>query len=134
LAQSRRDIKSFLLDQRKIAGLGNIYASEAMFRARLHPMRRSNTLTRREAAALTRAIRDVLRAAIHNRGTSFSDFIDSDGEPGKHQDFLHVFQREGEKCRRCDATIRRVRQGNRSTYFCPRCQGVRERRKERLIP
>lgn len=136
LAQSRRDIKSFLLDQRKVAGLGNIYVCEAMFRARLHPMRRSNTVTRREAAGLTRAIREVLQAAIHHRGTSFSDFIDSDGKPGENQDFLHVFQREGEKCRRCAATIRRVRQGNRSTYFCPRCQGgmAGERTKEGLIP
>jgi formamidopyrimidine-DNA glycosylase len=122
LSQSRKDIKSFLLDQRKIAGLGNIYACEAMFQARLHPMRRSNTIARREALGLTCAIRGVLRAAIRHRGTSISDFVDSDGKPGEHQDFLHVFQREGEKCRRCDAIIRRVRQGNRSTYFCPRCQ------------
>lgn len=122
LAQSRREIKSFLLDQRKIAGLGNIYVCEAMFRAHLNPTRRSNTVARREAAALTRAIREVLRAAIRHRGTSFSDFIDSDGKPGEHQDFLHVFQREGERCRRCGATIRRARQRNRSTYFCPRCQ------------
>ncbi|MBZ5496435.1 MAG: bifunctional DNA-formamidopyrimidine glycosylase/DNA-(apurinic or apyrimidinic site) lyase [Acidobacteriia bacterium] len=125
LAQSRREIKSFLLDQHKIAGLGNIYVCEAMFRARVHPTRRCDTFTRREAVSLARAIREVLRAAIRNRGTSFSDFMDSDGEPGAHQDFLHVFQREGEKCRRCRATIVRMRQGNRSTYYCPRCQNGR---------
>ncbi len=125
LAQSRREIKSFLLDQRKIAGLGNIYVCEAMFRARVHPGRRCHTLTRREAAALARAIRAVLRTAIQNRGTSFSDYIDADGEPGAHQDFLHVFQREGERCRRCSATIVRMRQANRSTYYCPRCQDGR---------
>jgi formamidopyrimidine-DNA glycosylase len=122
LAKTRRDLKSFLLDQQRIAGLGNIYVCEAMFRARVHPARRCNTLTRQEAAALTRAIRAVLTAAVRHRGTSFSDFMDSDGAPGAHQDFLRVFQREGEKCRRCRATIKRMRQGNRSTYFCPRCQ------------
>jgi len=122
LIHTRRDLKSFLLDQRKIAGLGNIYVCEALYRARLHPERRSNTATRKEAAALARAVREVVRKAVENRGTSFSDFIDSDGEPGAHQDFLHVFYREGEKCRRCRATIARIRQGNRSTYFCPRCQ------------
>jgi formamidopyrimidine-DNA glycosylase len=122
LAQSKRDLKSFLLDQQKIAGLGNIYVSEAMFRARIHPARRCHTVTRREAAALTRSIREVLLQAIRNRGTSFSDFMDSDRQPGGHQDFLQVFQREGKKCCRCRATIARMKQGNRSTYFCPRCQ------------
>jgi formamidopyrimidine-DNA glycosylase len=122
LAKTRRDLKSFLLDQQRIAGLGNIYVCEAMFRARVHPARRCNTLSRREAAALVQAIREVLTAAVRHRGTSFSDFKDSDGAPGAHQEFLHVFQREGEKCRRCRATIGRMRQGSRSTYFCPRCQ------------
>jgi formamidopyrimidine-DNA glycosylase len=133
LSRSRRELKSFLLDQSKIAGVGNIYACEALFRARLHPARRCNTLSLREAAALTRATRQVLQAAIDHRGTSFSDFRDSDGELGEHQDFLRVFQREGEPCRRCRATIRRLRQANRSTYFCPRCQSERtgSQRKER---
>ncbi len=123
LAKTRRDLKSFLLDQQRIAGLGNIYVCEAMFRARVHPARRCDTLTRREATALAQAIREVLGEAVRHRGTSFSDFMDSDGEPGAHQGFLRVFQREGEKCRRCHATIARMKQGNRSTYFCPRCQG-----------
>ncbi len=132
LRKSRRELKSFLLDQHRIAGLGNIYACEALFRARLHPARRCDTVSRREAAALTRAVGAVLRAAIRHRGTTFSDFVDSDGEYGGHQDFLRVFQREGKKCRRCRATIRRMRQANRSTYFCPRCQdgGLRGKGKE----
>jgi formamidopyrimidine-DNA glycosylase len=129
LAQSKRDLKSFLLDQQKIAGLGNIYVCEAMFRARVHPARRCNSVTRREGAALTHSIREVLQAAIRNRGTSFSDFMDSDRQLGAHQDFLQVFQREGEKCHRCRATIARMKQGNRSTYFCPRCQASRLGRK-----
>ena len=122
LAASRRELKSFLLDQRKIAGLGNIYVCEAMFRARLHPARRCHTITAKGAAALAGAIREVLQDAIRHRGTSFSDFIDSDGEPGAHQDFLQVFQQDGKRCPRCRALIRRMRQGNRSTYYCPRCQ------------
>jgi formamidopyrimidine-DNA glycosylase len=125
VVRTRREIKAFLLDQSKIAGVGNIYACEALFRAGLHPARRCNTLSRGEAAALARATRHVLRAAVNHRGTSFSDFRDSDGELGEHQDFLRVFQREGQNCRRCRATIRRMRQGNRSTYFCPRCQQER---------
>jgi formamidopyrimidine-DNA glycosylase len=122
LQQSRREIKAFLLDQSKIAGLGNIYACEAMYHARIHPGRRCNRLSRQEAATLAFAIRRVLQTAIRNRGTSFSDFKDSDGEPGTHQRFLHVFQREGERCRRCRCTIGRTKQANRSTYFCPGCQ------------
>ena len=125
LAQSRREIKAFLLDQGKIAGLGNIYVCEALFQARLHPQRRCHTVTREEAAALARAIRAILRSAIENHGTTFSDFVDADGEPGAHQDFLRVFQREGERCYRCRAFILRVRQGNRSSYYCPGCQDAR---------
>jgi formamidopyrimidine-DNA glycosylase len=122
LAKSGRDLKAFLLDQHKIAGLGNIYVCEALFRARLHPARRCRTVGRKEAGALAKAICEILQKAVDHRGTSFSDFIDSDGELGSHQDFLRVFQREGEKCRRCRATIERIRQANRSTFYCPRCQ------------
>ena len=122
LSASKQQLKSFLLDQHRIAGLGNIYACETLFQARLHPERRCFTLTERETGALTSAIRRVVRAAIRHRGTSFSDFIDSDGMPGDNQHFLRVFQREGKKCRRCGEKIRRLRQGNRSTFFCPGCQ------------
>ena len=122
LQRSRQEIKSFLLDQRLIAGLGNIYACEALYHARIHPARRCFTIGRDEAARLVGAIRTVLRTAIRNRGTSFSDFMDSDGEPGENQTSLGVFQKAGEKCRRCRSTIRRLRQGNRSSFFCPRCQ------------
>ncbi len=122
LRKSRQAIKSFLLDQRKIAGLGNIYVCEALYQASLRPQRRCNTITRREADALARAIVQILRQAIRNRGTSFSDFTDTDGQRGDHQNHLHVFQREGQKCRRCRSTIRRLAQGNRSSFFCPGCQ------------
>ena len=122
LTKSGRDLKAFMLDQHKIAGLGNIYVCEALFRARLHPARRCRSVGRKEAGVLVKAISEILQTAVGNRGTSFSDFIDSDGELGSHQNFLHVFQREGEKCRRCRAIIARIRQANRSTFYCPRCQ------------
>lgn len=122
LMTSRQEIKSFLLDQRKLAGLGNIYACEALFRARIHPARRCYTLTRQEATRLRAAIRSVLRLAIRRHGTSFSDYLDARGQEGANQFYLRVFQREGEKCRRCGARIVKLRQGNRSSFFCPRCQ------------
>ncbi len=123
LRKSRQPIKSFLLDQRQIAGLGNIYVCESLYRAGLRPQRRCRTITRRESAALTRAIVHVLRQAIRNRGTSFSDFMDSDGNAGSHQNHLFVFQRDGERCPRCGSVIRRLFQGNRSSFYCPGCQG-----------
>jgi formamidopyrimidine-DNA glycosylase len=122
LGKSRQEIKSFLLDQRRIAGLGNIYVCEALFHARIHPARRCFTVEPRETAQLVRAIRKVLRAAILHHGTSFSDFMDSDGMAGENQKYLKVFQREGEPCCRCRTPIRRMRQGNRSSFYCSCCQ------------
>jgi formamidopyrimidine-DNA glycosylase len=122
LRRSRQEIKSFLLDQRRLAGLGNIYVCEALYRAGIHPARRCHRVARDEAARLAVAVRDVIRAAIRNRGTTFSDFMDSDGEAGENQRFLRVFQREGEHCRRCRSVVERLVQGNRSSFFCPVCQ------------
>lgn len=122
LRGTRREIKAFLLDQRRIAGIGNIYACEALFRARVHPARRCDTLSRAEARRLASALRRVLREALAHRGTSLSDFVDSAGRPGDHGSYLRVYGREGESCRRCRAAIARMIQGNRSSFFCPRCQ------------
>ncbi len=122
LKDSRQPIKSFLLDQRWIAGLGNIYACEALFHAGVRPTRRCCTLKPSETRALVLAIRKVIRLAVRNRGTSFSDFMDSDGELGDNQHFLRVFQREGEECGICRTRIRRRIQANRSSFYCPRCQ------------
>jgi formamidopyrimidine-DNA glycosylase len=122
LEHTRREVKSFLLDQRLLAGLGNIYVCEALFRAGIHPARRCHTLARSDAVRLAAAVRAVLRAAVRNRGTTFSDFMDSNGEAGDNQRFLRVFQREGERCLRCRRPIERLRQANRSSFFCPRCQ------------
>lgn len=122
LSKSRQQIKAFLLDQRMIAGLGNIYACEALFQAGIHPARRCATLTGAESERLVAAIRSVLRAAIRNQGTSFSDFMGADGNRGRNQQFLKVFQREGDSCIRCGSPIQRIRQGGRSSFCCARCQ------------
>jgi formamidopyrimidine-DNA glycosylase len=115
-------LKSLLLDQGFVAGVGNIYADEALWRARLHPMRRADTLTPVEVARLHRAVRAVLRQGIDNRGSSFGDYVDADGEPGDNAEQLAVYRRTGEPCLRCGTAIERVVIGQRSTHFCPRCQ------------
>ena len=122
LQKSRQEIKAFLLNQKYIAGLGNIYACEALFMAGISPRRRCLTLARGEASILANGIREVMRNAITRRGTSFSDFVDSEGKPGENQNHLAVFQREGEACIRCRRPIRRVTQANRSTFYCGKCQ------------
>lgn len=122
LQNSRQELKAFLLDQHKIAGLGNIYVCEALYLAGIHPGRRCNTLNSKDVSRLVDAIRNVLRQAVRLRGTSFSDFVDLEGNPGKNQKFLKVFQRDGEKCMLCGNPIQRNRQGNRSSFFCPNCQ------------
>jgi formamidopyrimidine-DNA glycosylase len=115
-------LKSLLLDQSFVAGVGNIYADEALWRARLHPLRRADTLSPEEVRRLHRAVRAVLRQGIENRGASFSDYVDTDGEPGENAERLYVYRRTGEPCLRCGTAIRRIVVGQRSTHFCPRCQ------------
>jgi len=122
LQKSRTEIKSFLLDQRKVAGLGNIYVCESLFAAGIDPKRRCFTLTMDDSLRLAEGIRNVVKSAVRHRGTSFSDFMDSNGNLGKNQDFLMVFQKEDVKCVRCGENIRRIRQANRSTFYCPHCQ------------
>jgi formamidopyrimidine-DNA glycosylase len=123
LARSRAPLKAFLLDQRHVAGLGNIYVCEALFRAGLHPRTSANHAVV-QAAELLRGIRAALRAAIKNRGTSLRDFVDSDGGEGNNAGKLLVYGREGELCRRCRTRIQRQVDAGRSTFFCPRCQTV----------
>jgi len=124
LRATKAPIKSLLLNQRLVAGIGNIYADEVLHRAGIHPDRRR--LTPLEAGRLHRAIRSVLAAAIHHRGTSFSLHRDGLLPPGNFGRHLRVFQRAGQGCRKCGAPILKVRLARRSTYFCPKCQ-VRER-------
>jgi formamidopyrimidine-DNA glycosylase len=115
-------LKSLLLDQAFIAGIGNIYADEALWRARLHPLRTADTLTPTEVRRLHRTVRQVLREGIANRGSSFSDYVGADGEPGQNAERLAVYRRTGEPCLRCGRRIERIVVGQRSTHFCPRCQ------------
>jgi formamidopyrimidine-DNA glycosylase len=122
LARRSAKLKALLLDQSFIAGVGNIYADEALWRARLHPLRTADTLDEREVRRLHRAVRQVLREGIVNRGSSFSDYVDADGEPGANAERLAVYRRTGEPCLRCGRRIERVIVVQRSTHFCPRCQ------------
>ncbi|TMB55696.1 MAG: bifunctional DNA-formamidopyrimidine glycosylase/DNA-(apurinic or apyrimidinic site) lyase [Chloroflexi bacterium] len=115
-------LKTLLLDQSFIAGVGNIYADEALWRARLHPLRRADSLTPGEVRRLHRAIRAVLRQGIANRGASFADYVGADGEPGENAERLSVYQRSGEPCLRCGRPISRLVIGQRSTHYCPHCQ------------
>jgi formamidopyrimidine-DNA glycosylase len=119
---SRVRIKPFLLDQRKIAGIGNIYADEALFRARIRPTRRASSLCLEEIRALRKSIRAVLSAAIRHRGSSISDFRDPCGEPGRFAPLHRVYHRHGEPCVVCRTPIRRIVLGQRGTHFCPTCQ------------
>ncbi|HEY3356444.1 MAG TPA: bifunctional DNA-formamidopyrimidine glycosylase/DNA-(apurinic or apyrimidinic site) lyase [Polyangia bacterium] len=124
LAGSRRDLKSLLLDQNRVAGIGNIYASEALWAAGIHPRATPARLGPERVARLHRAIREVLAEAIANRGTTFRDFADPAGLPGDHLQKLHVYARAGQPCDRCGAKIRGIVLGQRSTFYCPRCQRV----------
>ena len=122
LRASRSPIRSWLLDQRRIAGIGNIYANEALFLAGVHPARRAHTVRRHEADALHRALRDVLTAAVGAGGTTIRDYRDADGGAGEYVRELRVYGLEGSPCTRCRTTIRRLVFGNRSAFLCPVCQ------------
>lgn len=117
-----RPIKNYLMDGNKIVGVGNIYANEALFRAGIHPQKAAGKLQLHDWQRLTRSIRKVLQTAIANGGTTLNDFYNSDGEMGYFQQHLKVYGREGEACDKCGATIKRIVQLGRSSYFCPKCQ------------
>ena len=114
--------KALLMDAHVLVGVGNIYASEACWRARVRPRRAARSLTQRECAALSSAVREVLQAAIDAGGTSFRDYVGVDENAGFFARELAVYERCGEPCRRCGATIRRSTDSGRSTYWCPGCQ------------
>ena len=123
LARGRRaPVKAFLLDQRHIAGVGNIYADEALFRAGIHPLRPAGRLTGRQHALLRDAVVESLEAGIDARGASIDDFRDLDGARGSFQDRFLVHRRAGEPCSRCGSTIVKMVVGGRGTYVCERCQ------------
>jgi formamidopyrimidine-DNA glycosylase len=118
----RTAIKLFLLDGRRVVGVGNIYASESLFRAGIDPRKPAKRLTPEKAMKLARAIKDTLRAAIKAGGSTLRDFVGAEGTAGYMQNRFSVYDREGKPCRRCRTPIKRIVQGQRSTFYCPRCQ------------
>ncbi|MEX2196508.1 MAG: bifunctional DNA-formamidopyrimidine glycosylase/DNA-(apurinic or apyrimidinic site) lyase [Thermoleophilaceae bacterium] len=118
----RAPVKAFLLSQERIAGVGNIYADEALFRARIHPLRPVGTLKRAQLGELRDAVVASLQAGIDARGATIDDFRNADGARGSFQDRFLVHTREGEPCVRCGTTIVKLRAAGRGTYVCPRCQ------------
>jgi formamidopyrimidine-DNA glycosylase len=122
-ARGRRvAIKHFLMDQRIVVGVGNIYASEALFRAAIHPRRAAGRISRARLEALVTSVRAVLEDAIREGGTTLRDYVAADGNPGYFGRKLYVYERAGKPCRRCRTPVRQLVQGQRSTYYCPRCQ------------
>jgi formamidopyrimidine-DNA glycosylase len=115
-------VKNILMDQRVVAGIGNIYAAEILFRAGVRPTRSARRLKRDEIEAIVRFTPVILQAAIASRGTTFRSYRDSRGQPGRFQKHLMVYGREGEPCRVCGATVRNVVVGQRASCYCPRCQ------------
>ena len=128
LGNSERSIKACLMDQRLIAGLGNIYVNEALFGAAIHPLRPARSLTAGECAQLSAAIRRVLRRALKAGGTTLRDFARPDGEAGYFALSLDVYGRQGQPCPRCATPIESLVIGQRSSFVCPRCQPSRSRR------
>ncbi len=118
----KQNVKSFLLNQARIVGIGNIYASEILFLAKIHPERAWSSLSKNETNLVCRYIKQVLTKAIEKGGTTFSDFQSSNGETGQYQNELYVYSREGEKCRKCESLILKITQGSRSTFYCEKCQ------------
>jgi formamidopyrimidine-DNA glycosylase len=115
-------IKQLLMNSRLVVGVGNIYANEALFRAKVRPRRQARSLSRVEVARLARAVRTVLTQAIRVGGTTLRDYVGADGAPGYFRQKLYVYERTGQACRTCGAPVRQLTQGQRSTYYCPTCQ------------
>ncbi len=122
---SKRSIKTILLDQKKIAGVGNIYADEALFSAHIHPATQGSSLTSNQISTLWFTVKSVLKQGIKYRGSSTSDYTTTDGGKGSFQDYHRVYRKTGQKCGDCSQTIKRIKLAGRSTHFCPSCQPQR---------
>jgi formamidopyrimidine-DNA glycosylase len=118
----RARIKALLLDQGVLRGVGNIYADESLWRAKIHPARLGAQISKEQSKLLRRTLREILQKAIVMRGSSISDFLDAEGEPGEYQRHHRAYGREGKACYRCKTRIRRAIVAGRSSYFCPKCQ------------
>ena len=122
LNKTKRPIKLVLMDQTKIAGIGNIYANESLFLAKIHPRTPANKISEKKMKDLLKAIKKVLEKAIKYEGTSFRFYLKPDASKGRYQENFLVYQREGQKCKRCPVKIKRIILGGRSTFYCPNCQ------------
>lgn len=122
VAGRRRPIKSFLLEQTHVAGLGNIYADEALHRAKIGPWRQAGSLSAGEIEALHRAVVSVLEEGVAHKGTTLRDYVDGDGRAGEFQTRLRTYGREGQPCLECGQAIERIVLSGRSSFYCPRCQ------------
>ena len=118
----RLAVKAMLMDSRIVAGVGNIYANEALFRAGIHPGRRAGRISEQRYETLAQAVREVLTDAIQQGGTTLRNFVGGEGKPGYFRQQLQVYARSGQPCRTCATPIRAMRTGQRSTFYCPRCQ------------
>jgi formamidopyrimidine-DNA glycosylase len=122
LVNRKAPVKAALLDQRTVAGIGNIYVDEALWRARIHPLRPARELDDDEIRRLHRSIKDALRMGIRRQGATLRDYARPDGTRGRMQDEFRVYGREGEPCERCGTPIAKTRAGGRGTWYCPTCQ------------
>lgn len=120
--KTQTSIKAFLMNAKNIVGIGNIYANEALFLSGIKPSRATQKITAQDATNLCGNIKHVLNRSIELGGTTFRDYVDSDGKPGLHQLELYVYGREGQPCKKCQTPIKRVTQNNRSSFLCSRCQ------------
>jgi len=122
ILNTTRKIKQVLMDQERIAGIGNIYADEILFKSRIHPFRKSNSLTELEIKRIFNSIKLILRLSVDKGGSSVSDFRGIDGSKGSFQTMTKVYNHEGEKCYKCKGTVHRIKMGSRSCYYCSQCQ------------
>ena len=122
IGKKRGPIKKILMDQNVVSGIGNIYADDILFTARIHPLKKVEKLNDKESKAIFEAVKKILKKAVKLRGTSTSDYRDTAGRMGKYTEARLVYQREGEKCPRKNGVIKRIKIGGRSAHFCPACQ------------
>lgn len=122
IKNKNKNIKAFLLDQKYIAGIGNIYADESLFRAGIKPAKRINTLSKNEIQKLVDSIKVILKQAIRSRGTTFNDYVDADGNKGNFVSLLKVYGRGGKKCRQCKNILSKTKIAGRGTVYCDKCQ------------
>lgn len=122
LKKSRQMVKCFLLDQHKIAGMGNIYADESLAAAGIRPTRYTDKLTLKQIHALYEAVNQVIAQGLRNHGTTFRNYQDADGQMGNNKDFLQVYGRKGQPCKVCGAKLQQIRVGGRGSVYCPHCQ------------